>query len=316
MPSARSAIARSGASGRPGTSSASSSWIDGVGQRLEPERDEVPPTRAPGGPMLEQLGTRQRDHEDRHAAAPLDEVVDEVERAGVGPMEVLEDQDDGALGGDPLEERPPAENSSSRAIGVAVSTARAARAAPVRSSAAPTRPAPSARPPRATFARVVGSSSVSARPARLRTISPSAQNVMPSPYAGRAAGVPPHGLDDAVEVLRQLPDEPALARPGEPDDRHDPRPPLASRGVEQVLEQRELAVAADERRLELVAPAAAAALGDDADRAVGRDRALLALEDLVAGRFEGDRLVRGALRRLADEDGPGLGDGLEPGRPC
>ena len=55
--------------------------------------------------------------------------------------------------------------------------------------------------------------------------------------------------------------EPALARAGDPDDGHDPRPSLAPVRVDEVLEQPELAVAADERRLELVAPPAAAALG-------------------------------------------------------
>ena len=78
------------------------------------------------------------------------------------------------------------------------------------------------------------------------------------------------------------------------------------------LSRRELVVAADERRLQLVAPAAAAALGDDADRPARRDRRLLALEDLVAGGLERDRLVRRALRRLADQHRPGLGDRLEP----
>ena len=100
------------------------------------------------------------------------------------------------------------------------------------------------------FARVVASSSVSARPARPRTISPSAQNVIALAVGRRAAVVPPDVLDDAVDVLHELPREPALADPAGPDDRHEPR--AASRGgrVEQVLEQPQLVVAPDERRLE------------------------------------------------------------------
>ena len=84
--------------------------------------------------------------------------------------------------------------------------------------------------------------------------------------------------------------------------------------VEQVLEQAQLVVAPDERRLERVRPAASAALGDDAHRAPRRDRRGLALEQLLAGFLEDDRLRRGALRRLADEHGAGRRDGLEPAR--
>ena len=47
---------------------------------------------------------------------------------------------------------------------------------------------------------------------------------------------------------------------------------LAARGVEQVLEQPQLVVAADERRLERLAAVAPAALGDDAQGAPRRDR--------------------------------------------
>ena len=59
--------------------------------------------------------------------------------------------------------------------------------------------------------------------------------------------------------------------------------------VEQVLEQPELVDATDERRLERLAPADAAALGDDPDGPPGGDRARLALEDLLASLLERDR---------------------------
>ena len=53
--------------------------------------------------------------------------------------------------------------------------------------------------------RVVGSSSPSARPARRRTISPSAQNVMPSPYAGRAAAGASRRLDERRRCTSRTP---------------------------------------------------------------------------------------------------------------
>ena len=44
------------------------------------------------GPPLEELRPGQGDDEDRVAARPLEEVVDEVEQPAVGPVEVLEDE--------------------------------------------------------------------------------------------------------------------------------------------------------------------------------------------------------------------------------
>ena len=97
--------------------------------------------------------------------------------------------------------------------------------------------------------------------------------------------------------------------------RHEPRAALAAGRMEQVLEQAELVVAADERRLEGLAPVAAADLGDDPQRAPGRHRRRLALEGLLAGLLEGDRLAMppaGSPRRRGRC--PGCGDGLEPAR--
>ena len=112
--------------------------------------------------------------------------------------------------------------------------------------------------------------------------------------------------------LQELPGQARLAEARRADDADQAGAALAGRGVEQVLEQPQLLVAADERRLERVAAVAAADLGDDPQRAPGLDRRLLALEVLLAGLLEGDRLARGALGRLADEDGARLGDALEP----
>ncbi len=119
--------------------------------------------------------------------------------------------------------------------------------------------------------------------------------------------MPPDRVDQAVDVLEELPGQPGLADAGRADDADQAGAALAGRGVEQVLEQAELVVAADERRLERVLAVAAADLGDDPSRAPGCDRRRLALEVLLAGLLEGDRLAGGALGRLADEDRAGLG---------
>ena len=251
--------------------------------------------------------------EHREAAAPLDELVDEVERAGIGPVQVLEDEGDRALGGDPLEERSPRrEQLFARHLGRRVDAKqdeeRCLDPGPLRLVGHP--PFDGLGDLRARGRFVVGLGQSGARADHL------AERPERDALAvrGRSPAVPEDRLDDPVEVLRQLPDEPALAGSGHADDGHDPRSSLATGRVEQVLEQAELAVAAEERRLELVAPSAAAAFGDDTDGAECRHRRFLALEDLIARRFECDRLVGGAFGGLADQHGSGLRDRLQPRR--
>ena len=79
-----------------------------VGERRETrEGRRVQLSAAPAGASLEELGPRRRDHEQRHVRDPFDELVDEVEQAVVGPVEVLEDEDEGAPLGQRLEEAAP-----------------------------------------------------------------------------------------------------------------------------------------------------------------------------------------------------------------
>ena len=77
------------------------------GQRLEIQRDEVPLAGAPVGTALDEVRPGERHDVDRQPAAAVEQVVDEVEQAGVGEVHVLEDQDDGTLFGDAFEEGPP-----------------------------------------------------------------------------------------------------------------------------------------------------------------------------------------------------------------
>ena len=80
--------------------------------------------------------------------------------------------------------------------------------------------------------------------------------------------------------------------PAGPMTRHDAQALLAAGGVEQLLEQSELFLAADERRLERLRPVAPATLADDAHRPPRGHGRLLALEHLLAGGLEGDRRAR------------------------
>ena len=105
-----------------------------------------------------------------------------------------------------------------------------------------------------------------------------------------------------------------LPTPGTPGDRHEARPLVAGGGEDDVAQQPELVVATDEGRLDLVGPAAAAALGHDPDGTERGHRRDLALEHLVAGGLEGDGRIRGLLGLLADEDRARRGHALEARR--
>ena len=124
--------------------------------------------------------------------------------------------------------------------------------------------------------------------------------------------MPPGGVDEAIDVLEELPREPSLADPARADDAHQPGPVLATGRMEQLLEQAQLVVAADEWSFQHVRPIATADLGNHPDGPPRGHRGCLALEHLIAGGHELDGLSGGSLGRLADEDGAWLGRGLKP----
>ena len=124
--------------------------------------------------------------------------------------------------------------------------------------------------------------------------------------------MPPDEIDDAVEVLVELPREPRLADACDPGDRHEVRAAVRRGDVEQLLDQLELALAADEGRLEPGRLQRAADTRDDAQRPPQRDGLGLALELALARALEHERLLARAPRRLADEHRAGLGCGLHP----
>ena len=88
--------------------------------------------------------------------------------------------------------------------------------------------------------------------------------------------------------------------------------PSSARAVEELLDQAQLAVAADERRLEAGRLLRAAARRERRGaRASSAQRLRLALQLVLARRLVGDRGLGRAPRRLADEHRPGLGGGLD-----
>ena len=78
-----------------------------VGQRLERDRRGIELAATPVRAPSKQLRSGRADHQHRHVGHPVGELVDEVEQAVVGPLEILEDEDERALCGEFLEEAPP-----------------------------------------------------------------------------------------------------------------------------------------------------------------------------------------------------------------
>ena len=86
---------------RPATSSSVCSGESGSSIASTPG----PSGPAHDGPLLEQLGPRERDEHDR-AVREGGEVLDEVEQPRLGPVQVVERDDERPVGRDPLEQPP------------------------------------------------------------------------------------------------------------------------------------------------------------------------------------------------------------------
>ena len=78
-------------------------------QRLELDRGRADAPAAPAGTQVEQLGPGEADDQERRVLDPLGQVLDELEQRILGPVDVLEDEDQRLRGrelGGPLARRP------------------------------------------------------------------------------------------------------------------------------------------------------------------------------------------------------------------
>jgi hypothetical protein len=279
-------------------------------ERLQIPGGDAAPAGSPGRSPLQQLRPRQRDHEQRVVARPLQEVLDEVQQARVRPLQVLEHQHGRIHVGEALEEQAPGGEHLLPVTRVEVAESEQLRQA--RLDEAPVigvRQVLVQRRPQLAERRlgrlVLGDPATHPHHVRQRPVGD------PLPVGQTAAAVPEHRLDDAVEVLVELPRQPRLADPGDPRHRDQVRLPLLGAGVVEILDLAQLAVAADERRLQALRAERAAHPREHAQRPPERRLALLALQLEGARRLEGDRLLGRPPRRLPDVHRAGPGHRLD-----
>ena len=136
-PSARARICSRSVVGKPGHEAGQELLHRLLRQRLEVERGEAPLAGAPGRPPLQQFRPGQRDHEDRRASRPVEQVLDEVEQAGVGPLHVLEGEHRRIAVGQALEEEAPGREEILLVAGLVLGRARAGARAAARRTRAP-----------------------------------------------------------------------------------------------------------------------------------------------------------------------------------
>ena len=279
-------------------------------ERLEIDGGEASQSGTPGGPPLLELGATERHHVDRVVARPLEQVFDEVEQARVRPLHVLEGEHDGTRVGQALEEEPPGRE---HLLAVAARTLLEAE---------------EMGEPRLDegslllVVQVLDECRAQLLAGRVGTLflgdpAAHANHVRQRPVGdavsvGEAtSAVPPDLLDDPVEVLVELPHEPRLAGAGNAGDRDEVRLPVLGGGVEEVLQQLELALAADERSLQAGGLQGPSAAGDDTERPPQRDRLGLALELVKPRLVVRDRLPGRPSGRLSDEHRAGFRGGLD-----
>jgi hypothetical protein len=243
-------------------------------------------------------------------AGPVEQVLDEVEEAGVRPLQVLEDERDGRGLRHPLEEEAP---SGEEVLFVA----RARLAEPEQMREARLETAPLVRRAHDRGERLAQLGERDLGRVVLADPRAHAHHLCERPVGDAvavreaAAAMPVHVVREPVDVLLELPREPRLADAGDAEDRDEPRAALFRGGVEEILDELELALAADERRLEPGRAALAAPRRDHAQRPEDVRRLGLALELPEAAVLVADCRLRHPPRRLADEHRSRLGRALD-----
>jgi hypothetical protein len=237
-------------------------------------------------------------------ARPLEQVLDEVEQAVVGPLHVLEDHRDRVDVGQALDEEAP----------------RCKEVVPLEPRALlVTEQVPESRLDEAALLVVADmlADDVGELLERRRRLFVLCDPGAHSHHVGQGpvgdalavckapASVPVRHLGQPVHVLVELPGEPRLADPGNARDRHQLLLAVVDAGVEEILDAAKLAVAADERSFEPRGLERAARARDDTAAPRELDEADPCLQLVRAGVLVDDRLVGGRRWRSPTSTVPG-----------
>src|SRR5512133_1015003 len=276
-----------------------------VGERGERQRDRIRLAAAPGRPSREQLRSRGGNEEDGDVGEPVGQLVDEVEEAVVRPVQVLEHEHERTLLRERFEEPAPRRkclvSPIGRTAGVAVAREPGERTH-VRGDPARLRLVLQQASDRS--AELLGSLRLGVR---LEHAGLRLHHLADGPDANafargeRAALAPGHEPLIALDRMEQLGEEPALADPGDADERHELWRSLAHRPLESGDEQLDLAVATDERRGRRAGDIDAET-GACLERLPRRNRLRLSSRRHGLGAAVCNRAFRGSGRLLPDED--------------
>ena len=75
-------------------------------ERFEQDRRRVQLPAGPSRVIVEQLGARHAREQDRGVPSEVGDVLDELQERRLGPLEVVDHEDDGPIDGETLEQRP------------------------------------------------------------------------------------------------------------------------------------------------------------------------------------------------------------------
>src|SRR5919106_4077534 len=220
-----------------------------VAERRERDRGAVRLAAAPGGPAREELWARSADDEHGDVREPVDQVVDEVEQAVVGPVQVLEDEHERPLLAERLEEPPPGGEGLSSAIAARLLCGQADERAEV--GLEPRRLRLVRHDPLDRLAQLARRL---LRRIRFEDAGLGLDHLSERPVAHtlavgqRAALAPPDETIAAVDGAEELAEEAALPDAGHADDAHELGHAIVGGPPEAGEQQLQLLVAADERR--------------------------------------------------------------------
>ena len=271
-------------------------------ERLDRQDRRVRLACRPRGTHLEQLRPRQAEDQHWRRGDPVREVLDEVEERRLAPLDVVEDDHERSVTGDMLEQLP---HRPERLLDRDLVTRPEQRSEALGDESAVRR-----RLDRTgkLGRRLGGRIALSHRgdvPERAD------QRPERDPLTvGEATAT--RDRRASCDLADQLIAEPGLSDPGGADRGDDPRRPCGRRPLEVLCEHPQLLLTVDQGGVEAAQVAGGA--GVDLEEAPRGNGARLALQTEALDRLGVDGRMREAVRRLAQQDLPGLGCLLEAGR--